>query len=115
MSETAAAGADLDDPAYFIQLVRFDWLVSKSWNRLHWAEIPEEYWQGILQDWAVTEPIRLACGRMAAGAWIPGMFTRGGAERCKGCCRATGLPEGAGSPKNSQECRVILGLPVAVA
>jgi hypothetical protein len=62
-------------------------------------------------DWAVTEPIRLACGRVAEGLWIPGMFTRMGAERCKGCCRALGYPQGKGSPKNDDACRVLLGLP----
>lgn len=101
----------LEDPEEFIRIVRYDWLVSKTWNRLHWAEIGEEYWPGIAMEWAITEPIRLACGRTAAAAFIPGMFTRMGAQRCTGCCRATGMPEGKGSPKNDDACRVILGLP----
>ena len=105
------ASALLEDPAEFISTGRMDWYVTKSWNRLHWADIGNEYHAGIAMDWAVTEPIRLACGRMAEGLWIPGMFTRMGAQRCKGCCRATGIPEGKGSPKNDNACRVILGLP----
>ena len=42
--------------------------------------------------------------------WIPGIFSRMGAPRCKRCCRATGLPQGKGSPKNDPECRKLLGL-----
>ena len=105
-----AAESLLENPAEFIRIGRFDWYVTKSWNRLHWAEIPNDYWAGIAMDWAVTEEIVLACGRTAGGLWIPGFFTRGGAQRCKGCCRATGMPFGAGSPKNDPECRVLLGL-----
>jgi hypothetical protein len=101
----------LESPAEFISIGRYDWYVSKSWNRLHWAEIGNEYHAGIAMDWAVTEPIRLACGRMAEGLWIPGMFSRMGAMRCTGCCRALGYPQGKGSPKNDDACRVLLGLP----
>ena len=105
------ASALLEDPAEFISTGRMDWYVTKSWNRLHWADIGNEYHAGIAMDWAVTEPIRLACGRMAEGLWIPGMFTRMGGQRCTGCCRALGYPQGKGSPKNCDEIRVLLGLP----
>jgi len=105
----------LEDPQEFISIGRYDWYVSRSWNRLHWAEIGSEYWAGIAMDWCVTEPIRLACGRTAAWLSIPGMFTRMGAQRCTGCCRVLGYPVGKGSPKNDDACRRILGLPVKAA
>lgn len=100
----------LEDPALFIEYGRVDWYVTKTWNRLHWAEIPETFWRGIAEEWAVTEPVRLACGRTAAGLWIPGVFTRMGAPRCTGCCRALGYPPGKGSPKNDGACRAVMGL-----
>jgi hypothetical protein len=37
-----AAEALLENPAEFIRIGRFDWFVTKSWNRLHWAEIPND-------------------------------------------------------------------------
>ena len=112
-----APAAQQPDPsaADFIDLARMDWLVSKSWRKLH-AVRDEDWTDGHRADmeehWGVSRPVRLACGRVAASAWIPGMFTRMGAERCSGCCRATGMPAGRGSPKNDDACRVLLGLPV---
>ncbi len=102
-----------EDADYFIEIGRVDWFVTKCWNRLH--AVNDQEWTGehradMEQEWAVLSPVRLACGRMAAGVWIPGMFTRMGGQRCKGCCRALGYPEGKGSPKNDWVCRVILGL-----
>jgi hypothetical protein len=103
----------LESADEFISIARLDWLVTRSWNRLHavleWTDVHRADME---QEWAVLSPVRLACGRVAASVHIPGMFTRMGAQRCSGCCRATGLPMGAGSPKNSDECRVLLGLPV---
>lgn len=99
----------------FISIGRVDWFVAGLGRRLH--AVRDEAWTSehradMEQDWVVwSVPVRLACGRAAATVSIPGMFTRMGAERCKGCCRATGLPAGTGSPKNSDECRVLLGLP----
>ena len=102
----------LESAAGFISIARYDWLVSKSWNRLHavtgWTD---EHRVCMEQEWGVSIPVRLACGRVAAGVWIPGMFTRMGGRRCSGCCRALGYPQGFGSPKNSGACRAILGLP----
>ena len=103
-----------DSADEFISIGRVDWLVSKSWRKLHAvrdADWTDENRTDMAAEWGVSSPVRLACGRTAAGVWIPGMFTRMGAQRCKGCCRATGLPEGKGSPKNDNACRVILGLP----
>jgi hypothetical protein len=100
------------DAAEFIDIGRMDWFVSKSWNRLHAVlEFTDDHKADMEQEWGVSSPVRLACGRTAAGVWIPGMFTRMGAQRCKGCCRTTGMPPGKGSPKNDDACRVLLGLP----
>jgi hypothetical protein len=102
----------LEDAGQFISFARFDWLVSKSWNRLHAVlEWTDEHRADMESEWAVLHPVRLACGRVASYVCIPGMFTRMGAERCAGCCRATGMPRGTGSPKNDNACRVVLGLP----
>jgi hypothetical protein len=110
---TGAADA-LEDPARFAAITRVDWVVSKGWNRLH--ALPYGPWTAeqaadIAQLWMLPGPVRLACGRTAALACIPGFGTRMSARRCPGCCRATGLPPGTGSPKNDAACRVILGLP----
>jgi hypothetical protein len=106
-------GAELDADL-FLEIGRCDWYVTKTWNLLHYAQpedISEERHADIAAEWAIPGPVRLACGRTAACLWIPGIFTRMGAMRCTGCCRAMGLPEGKGSPKNDAACRAILGLP----
>ena len=103
---------DLESADEFISIGRVDWFVTKTWRKLHAVpEFTDEHRADMETEWAVLSPVRLACGRMAAGVQIPGMFTRMGGWRCKGCCRATGMPEGIGSPKNSDGCRAILGLP----
>jgi len=104
----------LESAEEFISIGRVDWYVTKSWRKLH--AVRDEDWTGehradMEQEWAVLSPVRLACGRVAASVCIPGMFSRMGAERCKGCCRALGYPQGKGSPKNDDACRVLLGLP----
>jgi hypothetical protein len=105
-----------DDPvAYFLDLARVDWVVGASWNRLH--ALGQDLTAGqrdALEDYEVQcpGPVRFACGRVGAYASIPGLLSRMGKPRCQGCCRATGLPEGVGSPKNDDECRALLGLPV---
>lgn len=48
-----------------------------------------------------------ACGRFGRMV-IPGLFSRMGASRCKRCCKVTGMPQGAQSPKNIDECRPIV-------
>jgi len=103
---------DAEIAAEFVAIGRFDWYTTRSWNRLHWADLSEEQQSGIPAMWAVEGPVRLACGRTAAYLSIPGMFSRMGAMRCTGCCRALGYPPGKGSPKNDEACRVLLGLPV---
>ena len=102
----------LESADQFISVGRFDWYVSKSWNRLHAVlEWTEEHRADMEQEWAVLHPVRLACGRVASYVCIPGFGTRLDAQRCKGCCRATGMPAGVGSPKNDNACRAVLGLP----
>lgn len=45
-----------------------------------------------------------ACGRR--GRWyLPGFLGRLCLERCSQCCRALGLPNGTGSPKNDEALR----------
>jgi hypothetical protein len=48
-----------------------------------------------------------ACGREGS-MFIPGLFTRMGAPRCKQCCKLASMPEGTQSPKNVDECRPIV-------
>lgn len=90
------------------KLVAFDWLVSRKWNVLHFAELTDKQ-LAEMYDWRQLDgPIRLACNRTAAWVSIPGVFTRMGAMRCSRCCRVKGYPEGKGSPKNDTVCRTIL-------
>lgn len=105
--------SEADDADQFIAIGRVAWFVSKSWNRLH--AVPHDAWTSahradITQDGGVFTPIRLACGRTASRLFIPGVISRLSLPRCKGCCKAAGLPGGTGSPKNSPACQEILGL-----
>ncbi len=84
------------------ELAEWDWVVTRSWNRLH---APAE-WDDPEGD-GYDEEGATACGRRG---WlsIPGLFTRMGAERCKHCCRMTGFPQGVGSPKNDKTLRPLV-------
>lgn len=102
---------DLDEEtAYFVEIAPYDWFVTQNYNRLHWADLTAEQLSTVPEYMAALGPIRLACGRVASRVAIPGIFTRMGAMRCTGCCRATGMPQGKGSPKNDDACRKVLGL-----
>jgi hypothetical protein len=92
------------------RLAKADWLVTKSWNRLHHVNLSHSDYTDLMDQGYLDGPVRLACGRSAAWVSIPGVLTRLGASRCTGCCRATGLPPGVGSPKNDDACRAILGM-----
>lgn len=83
------------------QIVRFDWVVTRTWNRLHHVDLSSEQWASWGPGEPFPGPIRLSCGRTAAVIIVPGFVTRMGAMRCVGCCRAVGYPAGKGSPKNS--------------
>jgi hypothetical protein len=95
----------------FINIGRYDWYVTATGTVLHAVTaFTQVHREDMARDWAVLHPVRLACGQMAAGVFIPGLFTRGNAMRCRKCCRKLRFPEGEGSPKNDPECRKILGL-----
>lgn len=89
-------------------LVDYDWVIPFSGTRLHHVALPPETDDHF--DLAGLATLTAACGRTLAGASIPGVFTRMGAMRCTGCCRALGLPPGKGSPKNDDACRPLVGL-----
>ena len=93
-----------------LAIIRYSWLVTRRWNRLHYAALTAEDAAELLDEGGLDGPLRLACGRTAAWACIPGLFTRMGGQRCTGCCRATGMLPGKGSPKNDRACRELLGL-----
>jgi hypothetical protein len=89
------------------EIVDYDWMVSLHGDRLHHVTLPEDADEDTICFG--VETLTAACGRPLRGARIPGIFTRMGAMRCDGCCRALGLPTGKGSPKNDDECRRLLG------
>ena len=97
-------------PEYALAIIRYDWLETGKGKRLHWADLSPDAAVEIIDDGGLCGDIRLACGRTAAWVCIPGMFSRMGAERCSGCCRALGYPAGKGSPKNADAIRPLLGL-----
>lgn len=108
---------DLEDPDEFIRIARGDWLTTARGRVLHTVEDgdwTQDHRDDMTRDWLVTTPVRLACGQIAQMLAIPGPFSRGfaggGLRRCTGCCRATGMPAGTGSPGNDPECREVLGL-----
>jgi len=89
------------------------------WDRLDAKKVHDDEWWDesnthIGRRRLYDEPIKLSCGQTVTQVNIPGVFSRGGfgggLPRCKRCCKATGLPEGNGSPKNDDECRRILGM-----
>lgn len=108
-----ARAAELEDPTEFIRIAKFDWLVTRRNRFLHAvrdSEWTEAHRADMAADWAVTTPVRLACGQVARTVTIPGVFSRMGLPRCRGCCRALGFPQGTGSPKNVSGLRKRVGL-----
>jgi hypothetical protein len=94
-----------------LHIADYDWIYTISGNHLHHPQLTEE--QHVeCADWGglYDEPVTLDCGRSVTTIMIPGFFSRGSAPRCSACCKATGLPEGKGSPKNDDRCRTILGM-----
>lgn len=86
----------------------WDWVVTSSYRRLHAPlEFDDPGYDGY------DEAGRTLCGRTGHLS-IPGVFTRMGAERCRHCCRMTGMPAGTGSPKNDAACRPIAETRVAL-
>lgn len=94
----------------------YNWLTcSDKEDLLHHAHLSRKRAKRCQNNGGIyDEPVTLDCGLTVTTVLIPGMSARGGfgggLPRCKKCCAATGLPEGTGSPKNSDECRRILGM-----
>jgi hypothetical protein len=90
------------DPLASRTVAEWDWVVTKSYSRLHapldWDD-PEYH--------ACVDDGRTACG-LSGWLSIPGIFTRMGAMRCRHCCRMTRMPPGKGSPKNDDACRPLV-------
>jgi hypothetical protein len=98
-----------DGIATLTEYARFDWVVFGTWDRLH---NPAEFAVDV-DEWCCRD-VTTACGLRRERAFIPGIFTRMGAERCSHCCDRSGYPRGKGSPKNDDGCRALLGLPTRV-
>lgn len=90
---------------------RVDWVAFGNWDRLHNAiEFVAD-----AHEWCYLD-VLTACGLRRDRAFVPGIFTRTGAERCAHCCDRSGFPRGTGSPKNDDACRALVGLsPSSVA
>lgn len=52
------------------------------------------------RDWRFNDA-DAACGKEGP-FYIPGIFSRMGAPRCKRCCKAVGIPAGDGAPVNDK-------------
>ena len=91
------------DEELLVDLARFDWITTPSGEKLH------ALLAGLIdvENWWFTD-IATQCGRVADYGYIPGVFTRMGAERCKRCCDVLGYPHGVGSPKNDPACKAAL-------
>ncbi len=101
-----------EDPRQFLIIASYDWLVTKSGDRLHAPprNLTEAQRELISYNWMIEGPVEIPCGRTVTELSIPGMFTRMSAQRCEQCCKVTGMPAGQGSPKNDHPCRLHLGL-----
>ena len=73
-----------------------------GWDAAELAGVGQGKWE--------LERARLACGITAGGIEpAPRLVTP--RPRCEGCCAATGMPPGDGSPRNDGASRRFLGLP----
>src|SRR6266536_1734891 len=90
------------DPMASRTVVEWDWVVTKSYSRLHapliWEDPDYHAW---------VEDGRTVCG-LTGELHIPGIFSRTGLPRCFFCCLAVGMPQGVGSPKNDDACRPLV-------
>ena len=83
------------------EIAEWDWVVFTNGRALHCLARVQSSPEEIAEIWgarAITW-----CGRHG-DVWIPGMFVRMGAQRCKQCCSVAGFPQGTGSPKNDKAC-----------
>lgn len=69
----------------------------------------QQWWDEGENYGEVYGPAPALCGEV--GEWsIPGVGSRMSVQRCEKCCELSGLPCGAGSPKNDHGCRDLLGM-----
>lgn len=89
----------------FQKLAEYDWLETEHSTTLHALA------DGVIDpvNWCVDK-VTFKCGRRVARAFIPGLFSRMSDQRCRQCCKATGMPQGKGSPKNDETCRKVMGI-----
>lgn len=83
-------------------IAEYNWIIFGSGDKLH---APMDW--NDPDSWGYSPSARTHCWRTGVG-YIPGFQTRMTAERCRICCRNTGMPEGIGSPKNDDACRPLL-------
>jgi hypothetical protein len=91
------------------EVVEWDWVVAPTHHGRRRLHAPLR-WDDPDYHAMVTDG-RTVCG-LTGQLHIPGVFTRMGAQRCRHCCRMTGMPPGQGSPKNDDACRPIAKLRV---
>lgn len=93
-------------------LADLDWLITTHGDQLHHATLTREL-HTECEEWGglYDVPLTLDCGIKVTTVHIPAVIARLACQRCTRCCRKNGLPAGKGSPKNSDECRRILGMP----
>ena len=87
----------------FIDIARWDWLVTPSGSRLHHAPLTVE---DVSDEWC-TYRVRTTCGRLTV-LRIPDLGARLSMPRCGVCCDRTGMPRGDRSPWNDPARRAIL-------
>jgi hypothetical protein len=88
--------------AKFLEISEYDWLVF-DWSRaLHALRALETLRQDGVSCIGTAE-----CGRHGT-LYIPGLGARVELDRCRTCCRATGMPQGMQSPKNDARCRAVM-------
>lgn len=83
-----------------------DWVILPTGGRLHALRCINSS-DAANMEWSAKGETE--CGRGGTLS-IPGVEFRRHLQRCKWCCRATGLPPGIGSPRNDVACRKVLGL-----
>jgi hypothetical protein len=93
-----------------LTIVDYDWLLTPTGDKLHHATLVPELIEDLEEEGTLGQYVTIDCGRTVYYVSIPGVLSRLARERCVRCCKKNGLPPGVGSPKNSPECRAILGM-----
>lgn len=86
---------------------KYGWLQSRSGivlHHIHGVDLDtwNEWWEQESVPGYKHPEVVAACGRRFAAS-LPGIFSRMGAPRCRGCCTRLGLPQGDGAPVNDVE------------